>query len=255
MAAIVKEPWEIEIMREAGQIVGRGIELLIGMIQPGVSTAQLDQAFEKYVRSQNAIPTFLGYRGYTASICASINEEVVHGIPSPDRIVEDGDILSIDCGATYKGYVGDSAVTVGVGKIAAKAQRLLDVTRECLEAAIRTIGPGVKLSKVSRAIQEHAESRGYTVVKKYVGHGIGREMHEDPQVPNYVIDSYEFHLKPGIVLAVEPMVNEGTDDVRVLDDDWTVVTKDGKLSAHFEHTIAVTKDGRDVLTRRASEKA
>lgn len=253
MAAIVKDPWEIDIMREAGRIVADGIDLLIPMVKPGVSTGELDEAFEAFVRSRGAEPTFKGYRGYTASICASINHEVVHGIPSRDRFLREGDILSIDCGATFKGYVGDSAVTVPVGRVSEKAERLMEATRGALEAAIAAMGPGVRLSRVSRAVQQYAESRGYSVVKKYVGHGIGREMHEEPQVPNYVIDNYEFVLKPGIVLAVEPMLNEGTDDVRVLKDDWTVVTKDGKLSAHFEHTIAVTTGGREVLTRRRSE--
>jgi len=253
MAAIVKESWELDLMRQAGRIVADGLDSLIGQVHPGVSTGELDRRFEEFVRSRGAVPTFKGYRGFTASICASINQEVVHGIPSFDRILKEGDILSVDCGATYKGYVGDSAVTVGVGAISRNATRLIDITRESLEEAIRTIGPGVRLSRVSKAIQRYAESRGYTVVKKYVGHGIGREMHEDPQVPNYFVENYEFILKPGIVIAVEPMVNEGTDDVRVLKDEWTVVTRDGKLSAHFEHTIAVTASGREVFTRRATE--
>lgn len=250
-APIVKEPWEIEIMREAGRLVAQGIEVLKGMIRPGVSTEDLDQAFEKYVRSKKAVPTFLGYRGYPASICASINEEVVHGIPSPERVLKEGDLISIDCGVTYRGYVGDSAVTVGVGKVSKEVERLIRVTRESLEAAIRAMGPGVRLSAVSAAVQHHAESNGYSVVKKYVGHGIGQEMHEEPQVPNYVMpvsEKSDYVLRPGIVLAVEPMLNAGGDDVRVLKDDWTVVTLDGKLSAHFEHTIAVTAEGREVLT-------
>jgi methionyl aminopeptidase len=250
-----KEAWELDIMRQAGRIVADGLELLIARAVPGVSTGELDRLFEELVRSRGAVPTFKGYRGFPASICASVNEEVVHGIPSFDRVVKEGDILSVDCGATFKGYVGDSAVTVGIGKIGEKAQKLIDITRECLEKAIETIGPGVRLTSVSRAIQRTAEARGYSVVKKYVGHGIGREMHEEPQVPNYVIKDHEFILRPGIVIAVEPMVNEGTDDVKVLKDDWTVVTRDGKLSAHFEHTIAVTPTGREVFTRRASERA
>jgi methionyl aminopeptidase len=238
-------------MREAGRIVARGLELLRGLARPDISTADLDAAFERHVRASGAVPTFKGYRGFPASICASINEEVVHGIPSPKRILKEGDLLSIDCGATYKGYVGDAAVTVGVGRISPKAQRLIDVTREALEAAIEVVGPNVRLSRVSAAVQQHAESRGYAVVKKFVGHGIGQKMHEDPQVPNYVIrpiESFEFVLKPGHCIAIEPMVNEGTDDVEVLDDDWTVVTKDGRLSAHFEHTVAVTREGRRILT-------
>jgi methionyl aminopeptidase len=252
MAVIVKDDREIGIMRQAGRIVGEGLKLLQKSVAPGVSTADLDAIFEKHVRGSGAIPTFKGYRGFPASLCVSINEEVVHGIPSPKRVLKEGDIVSLDAGATYQGYVGDSAVTVGVGKISAKAQKLIDTTRDALEAAIAQVGPGAKLSTIARTIQQYAESRGYAVVKKYVGHGIGRNLHEEPQVPNYVIDnlsSWEFVLRPGHCIAIEPMVNEGTDDVRTLDDDWTVVTKDRRLSAHFEHTIAVTKDGRDVLTR------
>ena len=252
MAVIVKDDREIGIMRQAGRIVGEGLKLLQKSVAPGVTTADLDAIFEKHVRSSGAIPTFKGYRGFPASLCVSINEEVVHGIPSRERVLKEGDIVSLDAGATYQGYVGDSAVTVGVGKISAKAQKLIDVTREALEAAIAIVGPGARLSTIARTIQQYAESRGYAVVKKYVGHGIGRNLHEEPQVPNYVIDNlsnWEFVLQPGHCIAIEPMVNEGTDDVRTLDDDWTVVTRDKRLSAHFEHTIAVTKDGRDVLTR------
>jgi methionyl aminopeptidase len=252
MAVIVKDEREIGIMRDAGRIVGEGLKLLQKSVAPGVSTADLDAIFEKHVRASGAIPTFKGYRGFPASLCVSINEEVVHGIPSPKRVLKEGDIVSLDAGATYQGYVGDSAVTVGVGQISAKAQKLIDTTREALEAAIAIVGPGARLSTIARTIQQYAESRGYAVVKKYVGHGIGRNLHEEPQVPNYVIDNHsnwEFILRPGHCIAIEPMVNEGTDDVRTLSDDWTVVTKDRRLSAHFEHTIAVTKDGRDVLTR------
>jgi methionyl aminopeptidase len=252
MAVIVKDDREIGIMRDAGRIVGEGLKLLERSVRPGISTADLDAIFEKHVRASGAVPTFKGYRGFPASLCVSINEEVVHGIPSPQRILKEGDIVSLDAGATYQGYVGDAAVTVGVGKISAKAQKLIDTTRESLEAAIGVVGPGAKLSTIARTIQQYAESRGYAVVKKYVGHGIGRDLHEEPQVPNFVtgnLASWEFILRPGHCIAIEPMVNEGTDDVRTLSDDWTVVTKDRRLSAHFEHTIAVTKEGREVLTR------
>ena len=252
MAVIVKDDREIGIMREAGRIVGEGLKLLQQSVAPGVTTADLDALFEKHVRASGAVPTFKGYRGFPASLCVSINDEVVHGIPSAKRALKEGDIVSLDAGATYQGYVGDSAVTVGVGKISSRAQKLIDTTRDALEAAIACVGPGARLSTIARTIQEYAESRGYGVVKKYVGHGIGRNLHEEPQVPNFVgdnISSWEFILRPGHVIAIEPMVNEGTDDVRTLDDDWTVVTKDKRLSAHFEHTIAVTKTGRDVLTR------
>src|SRR5579863_9769060 len=192
MAASVKSDWEIDIMRQAGRIVGEGLKLLQKSVKPGISTADLDALFEKHVRASGAIPTFKGYRGFPASLCVSINEEVVHGIPSPDRKLKEGDIVSLDAGATYKGYVGDAAVTVGVGKITPKAQKLIDTTREALEAAILVVGPGAKLSAVARTIQEYAESRGYGVVKKYVGHGIGQKLHEEPQVPNYVIPDFEF---------------------------------------------------------------
>jgi methionyl aminopeptidase len=252
MAASVKSDWEVDIMRKAGHIVGEGLQLLQRSVKPGMSTGELDAIFEKHVRASGATPTFKGYRGFPASLCVSINEEVVHGIPSNDRKLKEGDIVSLDAGATYKGYVGDAAVTVGVGKISSKAQKLIDVTRESLEAAINVVGPGAKLSVIAATIQNYAESRGYSVVKKYVGHGIGQNLHEEPQVPNYVIkpvESFEFVLRAGHCIAIEPMVNEGTDDVRTLTDDWTVVTKDRRLSAHFEHTIAVTKDGREVLTR------
>jgi len=252
MAASVKSDWEVDIMRKAGRIVGEGLRLLQESVKPGMSTGDLDAIFEKHVRASGATPTFKGYRGFPASLCVSINEEVVHGIPSNERKLKEGDIVSLDAGATYKGYVGDAAVTVGVGKISSKAQKLIDVTRESLEAAIDVVGPGAKLSVIAATIQNYAESRGYSVVKKYVGHGIGQNLHEEPQVPNYVIkpvESFEFVLRAGHCIAIEPMVNEGTDDVRTLTDDWTVVTKDRRLSAHFEHTIAVTKDGREVLTR------
>jgi methionyl aminopeptidase len=251
MAATVKDAWELDLMRQAGRIVGRGLDLLRRSIRPGMTTADLDSIFERHVVQSGAVPTFKGYRGFPASLCVSINEEVVHGIPSPSRMIREGDIVSLDAGATYKGYVGDSAVTVGVGRISDAAQRLLDTARECLDKAIEAVGPGARLSQIARAVQSHAEGRGYSVVKKYVGHGIGQKLHEDPQVPNYVIypvESFEFVLRPGHTIAIEPMVNEGTDDVRTLSDDWTVVTKDRKLSAHFEHTVAVTPQGREVFT-------
>lgn len=254
MAPIIKDAREIELMRRAGRIVGEGLKLLRSHVKPGVSTEELDAIFEKHVRDSGAKPTFKGYRKFPKSICASINEEVVHGIPSSSRVLKEGDLVKLDAGATYEGYVGDSAVTIPVGKVTAEAEKLLRTTRESLEAAIQAAGPGVKLSAVSRAVQEYAEERGYSVVKKYVGHGIGRDLHEDPQVPNFVDPSiprenYEYVLRPGICLAIEPMLNLGTDDVRTLADDWTVITKDRKLSAHFEHTILITPEGRDVLTR------
>ena len=250
MAASVKSDWEIDIMRQAGRIVGEGLKLLQETVRPGISTGELDAVFEKHVRSSGAVPTFKGYRGFPASLCVSINEEVVHGIPSSERKLKEGDIVSLDAGATYKGYVGDSAVTVGVGKISSKAQKLIDVTRESLDAAIAEVGPGARLSTIGATIQKYAESRGFAVVKQYVGHGIGQKLHEDPQIPNYVTKPLDtFVLRAGHCIAIEPMLNEGTDEVKTLSDHWTVITMDHRLSAHFEHTIAVTKDGREVLTR------
>ncbi len=254
MAPIVKESWEIDLMRQAGRIVAGGLQLIRETIRPGVSTGELDEAFEGFVRGQGAVPTFKGYRGFPASICASVNEEVVHGIPSRDRILREGDILSVDCGATFKGYVGDSAVTFPVGRVSDRAQRLLEVTSGALEKAIEAVGPGRRLSEVGAAVQGHAERHGFGVVRDYVGHGVGRKMHEEPQVPNYVDglarSDYEYQLKPGIAIAIEPMLNEGTHEVERLGDGWTVVTKDRLLSAHFEHTVLVTEAGHEILTRR-----
>lgn len=252
MAAIRKEAWELDLMRRAGRIVAEGLTMVSERAKPGTSTLELDRLFEKHVRDSGALPTFKGYRGFPGSLCVSINEEVVHGIPSASRILKEGDLLKLDAGATYKGYVGDSARTIGVGAISEKAKRLLEATREALEAGIAQVGPGKGISHIARAVQSYAESRGYGVVKKYVGHGIGTKLHEDPQVPNYVIEpveSFEFILQPGHCIAIEPMLNEGTDDVRTLADDWTVITKDRKLSAHFEHTVAVTEKGREILTK------
>jgi methionyl aminopeptidase len=239
-------------MREAGRIVAGCLDLMEKHMRSGVTTAELDRLAEEFIRSRDAKPTFKGYRGYRASICASINEEVVHGIPSSERRLEEGDIIGIDVGATYKNYVGDAARTFPVGRISPAAQRLIDTCRESLDRAIAAMAPGVWLLDVSRTVQEYAESRGYSVVKKFVGHGVGQKMHEDPQVPNYVPserEGFEVLLKPGMVLAIEPMLNEGTDEIRVLKDKWTVVTADGKLSAHWEHSVAVVPGGREVLTR------
>lgn len=247
----IKDAWEIEIMREAGRIVAQCLKLATDMVAPGVTTGQIDKAVENHIRASGAVPTFMGYRGYPASICASINNEVVHGIPSPARALQEGDIISIDIGATYKKYVGDAAVTVPVGKVSDRAMKLIEATRGALEAGIQAIKPYGVLMDISKAIQEHATARGYAIVKKYVGHGVGQEMHEQPQVPNYVdnrFQDYRVVLRPGLVLAIEPMLNEGTDDVQTLKDGWTVVTKDGRLSAHFEHTVAVTKNGPVILT-------
>jgi len=244
---IRKSRAEIEKMRRSGLIVADTLTKLRLMVEPGISTLELDAAAESNIRSAGAIPTFKGYHGFPASICASVNDEVVHGIPSSRRLVE-GDVIKIDCGATLDGYVGDAAISVTVGKVPSEWQRLVDVTRESLLKAIEKMVPGNHLFDVSAAVQEYVEARGFSIVRDFCGHGIGQRMHEDPQVPNYGRPGTGPILKEGWVLAVEPMVNEGTHEVRVLKDGWTVKTKDGRASSHFEHTIAVTEEGPRVLT-------
>ncbi len=250
MAPTLKYPWEIDIMREAGRIAARALRLAVERAVPGATTKGIDAEVERYIRAQGALPTFKGYRGYPASLCASVNDVVVHGIPD-DRPLREGDLLSVDVGATYKGYVGDNATTVGIGSISEEARRLVEAALGSLEAAIAEVKPYGRLSRIASAVQTYAESRGYSVVKKFVGHGIGQQMHEDPQVPNYVIhpvERFEVILKPGLCLAIEPMLNAGSDDVETMDDGWTVRTRDRKLSAHVEHTVAVTKEGSVILT-------
>jgi methionyl aminopeptidase len=238
---------EIEKMRLAGLVVAETLRELRKMIEPGITTRELDAFAEKRIRSTGAYPTFKGYRGFPASICASVNDEVVHGIPS-QRKLREGDIIKIDCGATLNGYVGDAAITVGVGRVSPEIENLMQITRESLFQAVEKMVPGNRLYDVSYAVQEYVEMRGYTVVREFCGHGIGQKMHEDPQVPNYGRPGTGPKLKEGWVLAVEPMVNAGTHDVHILPDGWTVKTKDGKASSHFEHTIAVTENGPQVLT-------
>lgn len=239
---------ELALMREAGRIVAVTHASLEEKVKPGLTTAELDALAYEVVTKNGAEPSFLGYRGFPASLCVSINEEVVHGIPGP-RVLEEGDIVSLDFGAIYKGYHGDAAITVGVGKIDQAAQGLVETTRGALEGAIAQCRPGNHLGDVSWAIQDYAESRGYSVVRQYVGHGIGRSMHEDPQIPNYGSPGRGLLLKSGMTFALEPMVNMGTYLTEVLDDNWTVVTEDRELSAHFEHTVAITEDGPEILTR------
>ncbi len=251
MAVIYKDTWEVEIMREAGRIAGRALAEVAKMAKPGVSTGEIDAKAEELIRAGGAKPTFKGYKGYRHTICASINEEIVHGIPSNERLLKDGDILSIDIGATFKGYVGDTAVTVPVGRVSASATKIIEATRGALEAGIAAMAPKRKLAEVARAVQQYAEARGFSVVRNYCGHGVGHDMHEEPQVPNY-FDPHLSHLamemRPGLVIAIEPMLCEGKYETKTNSDRWTVVTADGKLSAHFEHTIAVTKDGHQILT-------
>lgn len=235
-------------MRAAGHLVAECHELLAKKIEPGITTLELDSIAEKFFRSHGAYPTFLGYGGFPKSICASINEQVVHGIPDHTKLVE-GDIISIDLGATLDGYVGDAARTHAVGKISDEAQRLIDVTKQSFFVGIKYAKEGYRLSDIGHAIQEYVESNGFSVVREYVGHGIGREMHEDPPIPNYGKPGHGPRLRRGMCLAIEPMVNVGTYDVDVLDNDWTVVTKDGKLAAHYENTITITGTGDpEILT-------
>ena len=243
----IKSDEEIEIMREAGRITAQVLQRLVEAVKPGVVEKELDKIVRKEYAKRGVVPTFLGYHGYPATVCVSINEELVHGIPG-DRVIQEGDIVSIDLGATYKGYVGDTAVTLGVGRIKPEAQRLIDVTREALWRGIRAARAGVRLGAVSSAIGAYIESEGFGVVREYVGHGVGREMHEEPQVPNFGPPDRGPILRKGMVLALEPMVTLGDWRTKKHADGWTVSTLDGSLCAHFEHTIAITAGEAEVLT-------
>lgn len=249
---IGKSKKELEKMRAAGRLIGMVREELRRMVRPGVTTLELDRTAEKMIRDAGALPTFKGYHGYPYSICASVNEQVVHGFPS-NYVLQDGDIFSVDCGATLDGFVGDTATTVPVGNVRAELLKLIRVAEESLERAIEQCRPGKYLGDIGWAVQEHAESHGYSIVRDYVGHGIGRRMHEDPQIPNYGRPGTGAKIKAGYVFAVEPMINIGTHQTKTLSDGWTVVTLDGQPSAHVEHTIAITEDGPEVLTRVTQE--
>ncbi len=248
---IGKSKREIEKMRAAGQLVGLVLNELRNMVKPGVATIEIDRAAEKMIRDAGALPTFKGYHGFPYSICASVNEQVVHGFPS-DYKLKEGDIFSIDCGVTLEGFVGDTATTVPVGRTSDECLALIRVTEECLDLAIEECRAGRHLGDIGAAVQQHAEANGYSVVRDYVGHGIGRRMHEDPQIPNYGKPGQGPKIRAGYVFAVEPMINIGTHYTQILADGWTVVTLDGQPSAHVEHTIAITEDGPEVLTRIAS---
>jgi methionyl aminopeptidase len=249
---ISKTPREIELMRVAGEIVALTHRELQKHIQPGITTKELDNIAEKFIRQHDAIPSFKGYNGFTGSICASVNEELVHGIPG-DRVLREGDIISIDIGAKYSGYHGDSAWTYPVGSITEENRRLLEVTEESLYKGLAEAKPGERLSNISHAIQTHVEENGFSVVREYVGHGVGQDLHEDPQIPHFGPPGKGPRLKPGMVLAIEPMVNAGRRHVRTLRDNWTVVTTDGKMCAHFEHTIAINETGYEILTKTDKE--
>lgn len=244
---VIKSPSELEIMRRAGRMVARVLQAVAAEAKPGATTADLDKMAEQMCRAEGALPAFKGYRGYPYSLCCSLNHEVVHGFPRKEPLRE-GDILSVDFGVLLDGFYGDSARTVTVGEVSPEAQALVDATRRSLEAGIEQCRAGNRLGDVSHAIQQVVEGAGFSVVRQFVGHGIGRGLHEEPQVPNWGEAGRGVKLKPGMVLAIEPMVNAGGYEVKVLKDGWTAVTVDGKLSAHFEHTVAVGEDGPRILS-------
>lgn len=248
MSVTIKTPREIELMREAGRILAEVHTELGKIIEPGISTLEIDKVGEKLIRSYNCEPSFLNYNGYPASICVSVNEEVVHGIPSAKRILKEGDIVSLDAGVIYKGYHSDAARTHAVGNVSAEAAKLIQVTEQSFFEGIKFAKPGNHLHDISNAIGKYAESFGYGVVRDLVGHGIGSHLHEDPQIPNFIQRSRGPRLVPGMTLAVEPMINAGTYKVVWLDDDWTVVSRDASLSAHYENTILITEDGCEILS-------
>jgi methionyl aminopeptidase len=248
VAVVLKSSQEIEKMRRAGKVVREVLELVRTKVKPGVTTLDLEKAAEARLQELNVKAAFKGYHGYPCVLCTSVNSEVVHGIPSPKRVLRQGDIVSVDFGVVVDGYYGDSAITVPVGEIDDNAARLLRVTEQSLQAAIAVVKPGATLGDVGAAVQGVVEREGFSVVRDFVGHGIGSQMHEDPQVPNYGQKGQGMKLKPGMVIAIEPMVNAGKPEVMVLEDGWTAVAKDGSMSAHFEHTVAVTADGARILT-------
>lgn len=247
---LVKTPDEIKIMRDANQIVAEVLSMLFEVCEPGISTLELDKMAEDLCRKRKSVPAFKGYHGFPNSLCVSINEEVVHGIPSRKRKLKKGDILSVDFGVLYKGFFGDSAVTIPVGKIKKPVQDLLRVTKESLELGIKQVVIGNRVSDISRAVQQHGEENGFSIVRQFVGHGIGTSLHEGPEIPNFVSSGQSPRLIEGMVIAIEPMINLGTYKVKVLRDGWTVITADKKVSAHFEHSVAVTSNGPMVLSAR-----
>jgi len=249
---LLKSPRELEHMRAAGRILAEVKALLLKLVKPGVSTKEIDAEVEALILARGAASAFKGYRGYPATVCTSINEEVVHGIPSPRRKLKEGDIIGLDLGCIVEGYYGDCAVTLPVGPVPPRVQELIDVTRESLDKAIVQCRVGNRIGDISHTVQVHCESHGFGVVRSFVGHGIGRALHEEPQVPNFGEAGRGPVLKAGMVLAIEPMVTMGAWEVQVLEDGWTAVTTDGSMAAHFEDTIAITEDGPDVLTRAAA---
>jgi methionyl aminopeptidase len=251
---IAKSQKDLDKMRESGELIAEVREMLRGMVGVGVTTLELNNAAEKMIRERGAIPSFVGYHGFPFTICASLNEQVVHGF-SNDTPLQEGDIISIDVAASYNGFVGDTAFTAAIGKVSEEAAQLLKVTEECLYLAIEQCYPNRRIGDIGHAVQSHAEKFGYGIVRDYVGHGIGRSMHEAPQIPNYGRPGTREKIRPGYCFAIEPMVNMGTAETKVLADKWTVITKDGKPSAHFEHTVAVLEDGPEILTLTKEQKA
>lgn len=245
----IKTPAEIESMRKASRVVAEVLSELKSLVKPGVITAELDKFAERRVRELGAVPAFLGYRGYPATLCVSINEEIVHGIPSPKRVIREGDVVSLDMGAIVDGFYGDAALTVAAGEIAPKARRLMEVTNRSLEAALSAVKAGARLGDVSHAVEKCATDNGMSVVREFTGHGIGRKLHEEPSIPNFGRPGTGPVLKAGMTLAIEPMICLGRADVVVKNDGWTAVSADGSLAAHYEHTVAVTEDGCDILSR------
>ncbi len=243
----IKNSRELSSMREACRISARALQLAGEAVQPGVTTGEIDRLVRKYIESEGATPSFLGYGGFPGSACISVNDEVIHGIPGK-RVIHAGDIVSVDVGAHFNGYHGDNAATFGAGDISPEARALMDATRESLQEGIRAAKAGNRIGDIGAAVQRYVEVRGYSVVRQFVGHGVGTNLHEDPSVPNFGTPGRGPRLLPGMTIAIEPMINQGTCDVRTLKDGWTVVTKDGKLSAHFEHTVAITADGPVILT-------
>lgn len=250
---VLKSKSEILVMQEANQIVAATLSMLKENIEPGITTWDLDKMAEDFCAGKNAKPAFKGYRGFPGSLCVSVNEEVVHGIPSRKKKLRKGDIISIDFGVLFQGFYGDSAVTLAVGKIAPEVKRLMDVTKESLNKGIEQVVVGNRVGDISKAVQEYVENNGFSVVRQFVGHGIGSELHEAPEIPNFYQGERTVRLQPGMVLAIEPMVNMGTYKVKVLRDGWTVITNDKKPSAHFEHSVAVTENGPLILSARGNQ--
>ncbi len=255
MAVTIKSPREIEIMREAGRLLAEVLDELAAQLKPGMSTLDLDRIGERLIRDRGCIPSFLNFEGYPASICVSVNDEVVHGIPVRDHYIKEGDIVSLDCGLIYRGYQSDTARTYAVGEISPEAQQLIRVTRDSFFAGLEYAKPGYHINDISSAIEAYVNRYGYGIVRDLVGHGIGTEMHESPEIPNFATKRRGVRLQPGMTLCIEPMINLGRPDVEWMDDDWTVVTEDGSLSAHYENTVLITEGEPEILTLQKGEEA